>query len=187
VSSMVDSLRLQVGAHVDVDARCLAPVVREQEVVDVRIADWLTCAGVLRDAGAHYLDFLTAYVHDDDLDIVLHVGTDDLRQEILVRSHLPSGASLPSLTSVYRGANWHERELAEMFGIGIDGHPNLSNLLLPNDFHGAPLLKSYALTARVDQTWPGEVEPGAVRARRKPLPPGVLPVWIEGSVNQNDG
>ena len=189
MSVSANSLRAQVQSFADSDVRCLAPVDRDREILDVRITDWLNCAQALQSAGAHYLDFLTAYVHEDDLDIVLHVGTNDLSQEILVRSHLPTGVALPSLTSIYPGVNWAEREMAELFGLEITGHPNLQNLLLPKDFDGAPLLKSYALTARVEQSWPGEVEPGdtRARARRKPLPPGVLAAWIEESADRHDG
>ena len=93
MSVSANSLRAQVQSFADSDVRCLAPVDRDRETLDVRITDWLNCAQALQSAGAHYLDFLTAYVHEDDLDIVLHVGTNDLRQEILVRSHLPTGVA----------------------------------------------------------------------------------------------
>ncbi len=73
--------------------------------------------------------------------------------------------SLPTLTSVYPGANWHERETAEMFGIDFVGHPHLKHLYLPDGFVGRPLLKSYPLLSREVKPWPGTVDveamPGA--------------------------
>ena len=66
-----------------------------------------------------------------------------------------------SWSSVYAGANWHERETHEMFGIGFNGHPDLRNMYLPTDFEGYPLRKDFPLLARIVKPWPGivDVEP----------------------------
>ncbi len=62
---------------------------------------------------------------------------------------------------VYPGANWHEREAREMYGINFVGHPNPRNLYLPGDFQGHPMRKDYALLSRRIKPWPGivDVEP----------------------------
>ena len=67
-------------------------------------------------------------------------------------------ARLPTLTGVYAGADWHERECHEMFGIVFDGHPNLKNLYLPDGFIGHPLRKSFPLLSREVKPWPGKVD-----------------------------
>jgi NADH-quinone oxidoreductase subunit C len=67
-------------------------------------------------------------------------------------------ATIPSLTSTIAGAEWHEREAHEMFGIDFDGNTNLIPLYLPDDFIGNPLLKSYPLIAREVKPWPGDVD-----------------------------
>ena len=69
--------------------------------------------------------------------------------------------SVASWIPVYAGANWHERECHEMFGIGFDGHPDLRNMYLPIDFEGHPLRKDFPLLARMVRPWPGivDVEP----------------------------
>jgi NADH-quinone oxidoreductase subunit C len=61
----------------------------------------------------------------------------------------------------YPGADWHERETWEMFGVVFDGHPSLRHLYLPSEFEGHPLRKDYPLLARVVKPWPGlvDVEP----------------------------
>ena len=66
-----------------------------------------------------------------------------------------------SWVSVYPGADWHERECWEMYGIGFDGHPKLRHLYLPGEFEGHPLRKDFALLAREVKPWPGlvDVEP----------------------------
>lgn len=66
--------------------------------------------------------------------------------------------TLPSLVTTFIGANWHEREAHEMFGIDFDGHPNLIHLYLPDSFIGNPLRKSYPLLSREVKPWPGTVD-----------------------------
>lgn len=63
-----------------------------------------------------------------------------------------------TLISVYAGANWHEREAIEMFGIAVDGHPDVRNLYLPGGFEGYPLRKDYPLLSRRIKPWPGIVD-----------------------------
>jgi len=62
-----------------------------------------------------------------------------------------------SLVGVYRGADWHERETWEMYGITFDGHPGLRHLYLPGEFEGYPLRKDFPLLAREVKPWPGLV------------------------------
>jgi NADH-quinone oxidoreductase subunit C len=68
---------------------------------------------------------------------------------------------LDSWVEVYSGANWHERECHEMFGIGFHRHPDLRNIYLPTEFEGHPLRKDFPLVARMVKPWPGivDVEP----------------------------
>ena len=64
----------------------------------------------------------------------------------------------PTLQDLWAGANWHEREANEMFGIVFEGHPHLVKLLLPEQFEGHPLRKDFALMTREAKPWPGGVE-----------------------------
>lgn len=54
--------------------------------------------------------------------------------------------ALPSVTDLWEGANWYERELYDLFGIPIEGHPHLTRILMPDDWVGHPLRRDYALT-----------------------------------------
>lgn len=53
---------------------------------------------------------------------------------------------LPSVIDLWRGANWYERELYDLFGVYFDGHPDLKRILLPESWEGHPLRKDYPLT-----------------------------------------
>ena len=65
---------------------------------------------------------------------------------------------IDSWVPVYAGANWHEREAWEMYGISFNGHPGLRHIYLPSDFEGNPLRKDYPLLSRRMKPWPGIVD-----------------------------
>jgi NADH-quinone oxidoreductase subunit C len=73
----------------------------------------------------------------------------------------PDTMTIESWHVVYAGANWHERETYEMFGILFSGHPDLRHMYLPTEFEGHPLRKDFPLLARMVKPWPGivDVEP----------------------------
>jgi NADH-quinone oxidoreductase subunit C len=81
---------------------------------------------------------------------------------VVLKTDLPDDdLRAQSLVPLYQGANWHERECWEMFGITFDGHPGLRHLYLPGEFEGHPLRKDFPLLARLVKPWPGivDVEP----------------------------
>jgi NADH-quinone oxidoreductase subunit C len=160
-----------------------------QVTVDVPAARWREAATLVHDderIAARYFDWLSGY--DDGeagLAVVLHVWSNAHRHHLLVRTRVVrDGGRLDSLTAVWPGANWHERETFEMFGVVFDGHPNLVPLLLPEGFEGNPLRKEFVLASRVAKAWPGAKEPGesdhdtGAPGRRRMLPPGVPDDWL---------
>jgi NADH-quinone oxidoreductase subunit C len=89
-------------------------------------------------------------------------GRDGRRIDVFLKADLPDDdLRVRSLVPLYGGANWHERECWEMFGISFDGHPGLRHLYLPGEFEGHPLRKDFPLLARLVKPWPGivDVEP----------------------------
>ena len=87
----------------------------------------------------------------------------DLRRHVSVtlKADVPESLSMPTWIGTFAGANWHERETHEMFGIVFDGHPDLRNIYLPGEFEGFPLRKDFPLLSRMVKPWPGivDVEP----------------------------
>jgi NADH-quinone oxidoreductase subunit C len=80
-------------------------------------------------------------------------------RRIRVICEVPSDErSVPSLTAVYPGANFAERELYDFYGIDFVGHPDLTRILMPDDWEGHPLLKDYP-PARVPVTFKGDPHP----------------------------
>lgn len=78
---------------------------------------------------------------------------------ITIKADVPEDTlTIDSWSAVYAGANWHEREAWEMFGVSFAGHPNLKKLYLPGDFEGFPLRKDFPLLARMVKPWPGIVD-----------------------------
>ena len=65
---------------------------------------------------------------------------------------------IASILSIYAGADWHEREAYEMYGISFAGHHDLRRIYLPADFEGHPLRKDFPLLARRVKPWPGIVD-----------------------------
>lgn len=95
-----------------------------------------------------------------ELELLVHVYSPEHTTHVTVRVPLAFGATVPSITDVYGGAIWHERECYEMFGIEFEGHPRLVGLYLPEDFEGNPGLKSFKLPTRtLVKPWPGAKDP----------------------------
>lgn len=100
---------------------------------------------------------------DDGFDVIAILYSVETGRRVLLRTRAEGGRAAPTaptLTHLFAGANWHERETWDMFGIEFDGHPGLSpRLLCAENFEGWPLRKDFHLATREAKPWPGVKEP----------------------------
>jgi NADH-quinone oxidoreductase subunit C len=109
----------------------------------------------LRDNPQTYFDFLSCLsgvdygVEAGRFGIVYHLASIPYQTQLTLKISKENGRDLedlpsfPTISSVYRSADWHEREAFDMEGIFFEGHPDLRRILLPDDWDGYPLRKDY--------------------------------------------
>ncbi|HEY7271559.1 MAG TPA: NADH-quinone oxidoreductase subunit C [Actinoplanes sp.] len=87
------------------------------------------------------------YLGSDErrLHVVYQLTSMTYRRRVRLEAAVPADGSLPSVTSVYPTADWQEREAYDMFGMIFTGHPNLTRILMPDDWEGFPQRKDYPL------------------------------------------
>ncbi|MGB9659795.1 MAG: NADH-quinone oxidoreductase subunit C, partial [Nitrososphaerales archaeon] len=92
------------------------------------------------------------YIDMNEFEVIYNVWSIDKKVLIGLRTKIPrDNPTLKSLIGVWEGALYHERETWEMFGIKFEGHPNLSLLLLPEDWDGPPPLRKDFLLPETPQ------------------------------------
>jgi NADH-quinone oxidoreductase subunit C len=117
-------------------------------VLAVPVERWVEAAGFARDRlQCHFFCHLTAVDwKGDGFEVVCRVENLPARLGLTLKTRIPrEPARCPSLTGLYRGALWMERECYDLFGIQFEGHPDLRRILLGQDWEGYPLRKDYAL------------------------------------------
>ena len=83
-------------------------------------------------------------------DIVYHLVSPHRRARVRLKVRVAQDEEVPTLTAVFPGAGWPERELYDLFGIVFAGHTDLRRLMMPDDWEGHPLRKDYPVQLRKD-------------------------------------
>ncbi len=108
----------------------------------------------LRDNPAYYFDFLANvtgvdYFPESRFALVYNLTSIPFQKQLTLRVELENGRNsdelpeIPSVSSIWRTADWHEREAFDLLGIYFTDHPDLRRILLPDDWEGFPLRKDY--------------------------------------------
>lgn len=127
--------------------------------VNVSAEDYVSLVEFLRNDPRTFLDFLidvTAVDWKDHFDVIAQLMSTEFGHKFFVRLSLPKDESIPeekratsvlakapSLSKIYPGANWKEREVYDMFGISFEGHDDMRRIFLDADFPGFPLRKDF--------------------------------------------
>ncbi|QQR89219.1 MAG: NADH-quinone oxidoreductase subunit C [Myxococcales bacterium] len=127
----------------------------DDEVV-VAPADWVTVATYLRDdpqcAMQHFIDITAVDYPEREpqlprFDVLLLLRSLKSGFRIRIKTRISDGDQLSTLSSIWKGCNWGEREIYDMFGIVFEGHPDMRRILLYDEFEGFPLRKDYPIEA----------------------------------------
>jgi NADH-quinone oxidoreductase subunit C len=139
-------------------------VATEQVAATVGVDRYHDLVRFLRDEPEFACDFcdFTAGVDlgpEQGFEVVTQLYSTEHHHEVRVKVRLPHDDPVaPTISDLFPGCNWHERETMEMFGIRFEGHPQPVKLLLAEPFEGHPLRKDFALMSREVKPWPGAVE-----------------------------
>lgn len=116
--------------------------------IDAQVApDQLLEAVAILDTQEYFIETITGvdWIKEGEFEVIYDFSRYDFDVcRVVIRTRVPrDNPHVPTITSIYAGANWHERETHDFFGIVFDGHPHLVPLLLPEDADFHPLRKDY--------------------------------------------
>ena len=143
-----------------------------EQILHVKSQHILTVLTALKTDGYNFLADLTAI---DNLTlggyerfaVAYHLLCHQTAERLTVKAYVPEEkASLPSVESLWKTAEWQEREVFDLFGIIFEGHPNLIRIMNPDDYEGHPLRKDYPRLGRKERDDFPVIERGIQKKKR---------------------
>ena len=119
-----------------------------KEALIVSPDNWIEISTLLKnesDLDFDYLMCISSYDKGDGkiYGVAYNLFSTTKNHYLEIRVEVEDGQSIPSVVSLWKTANWHEREAYDMMGIQFEGHPNLKRILLSDDWEGHPLRKNF--------------------------------------------
>ena len=135
----------------DSDAVTTGKLERDELTLEIAPAKIASVCGFLKyDQKFIRLSSVTAvdrYPSEPRFEVVYHLHSIERNERLRLKCRLRGdNPTIESVTSVWRGANWYEREVFDLFGIHFTGHPDLRRIMMPDDWEGHPLRKTYPIT-----------------------------------------
>ena len=123
-------------------------IIEEGEAIYVASDNWVEVSMLLKNEPSLDFDYLMCISSYDKGDgniygVAYNFFSTQNKHYLEVRIEVQDGISVPSVVSLWKTANWHEREAYDMMGIQFEGHPNLKRILLSDDWEGHPLRKNF--------------------------------------------
>jgi NADH-quinone oxidoreductase subunit C len=115
-----------------------------------------TCQALHDTPGLEFLAFTDVTAVDfhprrtPRFDLVYYFVSPHRRARVRVTTRVQTDGHVPTVSTIWRGAGWPEREVFDLFGIVFDGHPDLRRLMMPDEWEGHPLRKDYPVQIRKD-------------------------------------
>jgi NADH-quinone oxidoreductase subunit C len=148
---VLQRLREHVG-----DALREVKVWRHETTILLAPPDLLRVCRFLKDGPELAFDFLSSVTGVDRLslpdnsprfEVVYHLYSLQYKRRLRLKVRVDEGEPVPSVTAIWESANWHEREVYDLFGVPFADHPDLRRILMPDDWEGHPLRKDYPVEA----------------------------------------
>jgi len=109
-----------------------------------KVDEWLEISTKIKELGLDYLMCITSIdLEDGNLSLAYNLNSTASQASIEFNLIFNAGKEVPSIESIWKTADWHEREAYDMMGIKFSGHPEMKRILLPQDWEGHPLKKDY--------------------------------------------
>ena len=123
-------------------------IIEGKEAILVSPDNWIEVSILLKnesDLDFNYLMCISSYDKGDGkiYGVAYNLFSTTKNHYLEIRVEAEDGKSIPSVVSLWKTANWHEREAYDMMGIQFEGHPDLKRILLSEDWEGHPLRKNY--------------------------------------------
>ncbi len=120
-------------------------------MIEIAVDDWVAIVRAARAAGFDSFVDLYAVDHYSQaprFEVGLNLVATGAKERIILTTRIPyDDPTVPTVTGEFAGANFYEREAYDLFGIEFPGHPDLTRILLPDDWDGHPLRKDYDIGA----------------------------------------
>jgi NADH-quinone oxidoreductase subunit C len=143
MDTVITGLTTRFGSDISIDTSGNETIVISRKNI---VHDVLAFLKSEKAAGFTMLTDLFAIDHfgaDPRFEVVYLLTSIETKRRIVVKAQVADGESIPTVTDIWQGANWYEREALDMFGLVFEGHPDPRRILTIDGFEGYPLRKDF--------------------------------------------